>query len=736
MSRQFYRDLGLRRSATQTEIKAAYRDLAKRYHPDKNKAPSADAKFKQVAAAHETLSDPDKRRMYDMYGDDYENVQKQRSQQQQRHRQQDFDPFGRRRPQVPPIFSVTMTLTPENYRDLVEESESSWLLQFYHDHSEPCKEFAQRWEALAHKLSPMVRLGRVRIDDNFGLVQRYRSFLRCRQSAFFLQCDAPALILATVTADGETRAEAYRGGLNAEQVYEWVKRSFTDTRRVVAAVQASEAGLQHFLRPPPRRGRAAAAGQGDLGAAAKPKALFFTSRAAADSLLARYIASHFQETISLGAVHIDGGLHANTDAARLATACGVTELPAVAVWADGARTSQPAVHLIGASPDTKQRSALIADIARTAAPSVPLLSAANLHALCAPGAWDDEGSFCVLLLLPRPWSEWDADARRAFTTLQALKTGGGSTGRVRYAWVDAIRQLPFAQFLRTAAPATQLPAAATAEQDARRPGIFALRGHEGGAGLRRVRVARYDAGPMAEVTQLTLRTWLESLQESRNWRAAKAAPPPLRAAARPAVHWRLYAWAVQGGWLLLVLLLGGFGALAWCWPDIAKAMGAADVKAGQAKQAGQQQQAQAQQQAQQQARQQAQQAQQARSRPESEPEPSPSRQQSSGGAAPSPPQEPARRPSVPDTGHLPRLSAGMPVPMPRCIHCRHPDIPTPQHPPHLPVPRQPPPSRPATAHRPLDPLPRPPPSPPHPSPPPLQRASSSSRPRRTSSSAS
>ena len=649
MLRQLYRDLGLRRSATQTEIKAAYRDLAKRYHPDKNKAPNADTKFKQVAAAHETLSDPDKRRLYDMYGDDYENVQKQRSQQQQQYRRQDFDPFGRRRPQVPPIFSVTMTLTPENYRDLVEESESSWLLQFYHDHSEPCKEFAQRWEALAHKLSPMVRLGRVRIDDNFGLVQRYRSFLRCRQNAFFLHCDAPALILATVGADGETRAEAYRGGLSAEQVYEWVKRSFTDTRRLVTAVQASEQGLQAFLRLASRGGRAAV--PGDLGAAAKPKALFFTSRAAADSLLARYIASHFQESIALGAVHIDGGLHARTDAARLAAACGVTELPAVAVWADGARTSQPAVHLIGASPDTRQRSALIANIARTATPSVPLLGAANLHALCAPGAWDDEGSFCVLLLLPRAWSEWEAEAKRAFTTLQALKLGGGSTGRVRYAWVDAIRQQPLAQYLRATAPAAG-PAlsAAAAEHDAKRPAIFALRGQEGGAGLRRARVARY-AGPLAEVTQLTLRAWLESLQEGRNWRAAKAAPPPLRAAARPGVHWRLYAWAVQGGWVLILLLLGGLGALGWFWPDLVKAMAAADAKAGQARQAGQ-----AQQQQQQQAQQQA------RSRSEPEPEPSASRQPSRGssGAAPSPQPEPARRPSVPDTGHLPRLSAGMP----------------------------------------------------------------------------
>ena len=68
LARDFYRDLGLKRSASQADIKAAYRELARRYHPDKNKEPDAEAKFKRVAAAHETLSDPDKRRMYDAYG--------------------------------------------------------------------------------------------------------------------------------------------------------------------------------------------------------------------------------------------------------------------------------------------------------------------------------------------------------------------------------------------------------------------------------------------------------------------------------------------------------------------------------------------------------------------------------------------------------------------------------------------------------------------------------------------
>ena len=560
-------------------------------------------------------------------------MQKQREQHQHRQRQQDFfDPFGRRRPQAPPIFSVTMSLTPDNYRDLVEDSDTSWLLQFYHDHSEQCKEFAQRWEALAHKLSPMVKLGRVRIDDNFGLVQRYRSFLRCRQSAFFLQCDAPALILATTSADGETRAEGYRGGLNAEQVYEWVKRSFTDTRRVVSAVAASDAGLQAFLRPAPRRGREPP----ELGLV-PPRAIFFTSRAAADSLLARFIASSFKESLTFGSVQVEGGLQTGSEAARLASACGVTELPAVAVWADGARTSQPTVHLIGSSPDTRQRKALIAAIERSAVPSVPLLAASNLHTLCAPGAWDEDFAFCVLLLMPK-LSAWDQEAKRAFTTLQALKTGGGGTGRARYAWVDAQRQRPFATFLREAAPAVarqQQPPLGV--EEAKRPAIFALRGHEGGAGLRRVRVARYG-GALTEVTQQALRAWLESLQENRNWRAAKTPPPPLRASARPNWNVRFYAWAVNGGWLVILLLVGGGAAVAWYWPAIKRAL---DEQAGRTQPQHKP----------------PRHAQREASSPGKESEPS--QQRNNNGATPSPP-EPTRRAS--EANALPRLSAGIAAP--------------------------------------------------------------------------
>ena len=66
--KDYYEVLGVSKDASQAEIKKAYRQLSKKYHPDINKAPGAEEKFKEVTEAYEVLSDEQKRANYDQYG--------------------------------------------------------------------------------------------------------------------------------------------------------------------------------------------------------------------------------------------------------------------------------------------------------------------------------------------------------------------------------------------------------------------------------------------------------------------------------------------------------------------------------------------------------------------------------------------------------------------------------------------------------------------------------------------
>jgi len=69
MSKSLYETLGISENATQSEIKKAYRNLAKQYHPDINKTPEAEEKFKEINGAYEVLGDEEKKKQYDQYGD-------------------------------------------------------------------------------------------------------------------------------------------------------------------------------------------------------------------------------------------------------------------------------------------------------------------------------------------------------------------------------------------------------------------------------------------------------------------------------------------------------------------------------------------------------------------------------------------------------------------------------------------------------------------------------------------
>jgi curved DNA-binding protein len=69
MAKSLYETLGVGENASAEEIKKAYRKLARKYHPDINKDPEAQEKFKEINAAYEVLSDPEKKAQYDRFGD-------------------------------------------------------------------------------------------------------------------------------------------------------------------------------------------------------------------------------------------------------------------------------------------------------------------------------------------------------------------------------------------------------------------------------------------------------------------------------------------------------------------------------------------------------------------------------------------------------------------------------------------------------------------------------------------
>lgn len=70
----FYELLGVGRDATADELQRAYRKLARQHHPDINKDPGAEEKFKQVSEAYDVLSNPEQRKRYDAFGDDFRRV--------------------------------------------------------------------------------------------------------------------------------------------------------------------------------------------------------------------------------------------------------------------------------------------------------------------------------------------------------------------------------------------------------------------------------------------------------------------------------------------------------------------------------------------------------------------------------------------------------------------------------------------------------------------------------------
>src|ERR1700760_2853815 len=74
MVQNFYEILGVSRDADPADIQRAYRRLARQHHPDVNKTSGSEERFKEIAEAYDVLSDPELRRKYDAFGEDFRQV--------------------------------------------------------------------------------------------------------------------------------------------------------------------------------------------------------------------------------------------------------------------------------------------------------------------------------------------------------------------------------------------------------------------------------------------------------------------------------------------------------------------------------------------------------------------------------------------------------------------------------------------------------------------------------------
>jgi curved DNA-binding protein len=112
MAKDYYNILGVSRTADDAELKKAFHKKAKLVHPDVNKDdPTAEARFKELNEAYDTLSNPDKRRMYDQFGPDFERMQ------QGGPSQRGGNPFGAGNP----FGGGAQSVDPSAFEDLMKE---------------------------------------------------------------------------------------------------------------------------------------------------------------------------------------------------------------------------------------------------------------------------------------------------------------------------------------------------------------------------------------------------------------------------------------------------------------------------------------------------------------------------------------------------------------------------------------------------------------------------------------
>ncbi|KAJ8674390.1 hypothetical protein QAD02_005652 [Eretmocerus hayati] len=176
VAEDYYKLLGVDRTADQRDIRRAFKKIAVTEHPDKKlDDPDAHAKFVKLTTAYEVLKDPDLRKKYDLYGEEGLDDSKRHSKYHSYTYYQNN--FG--------IYDDDLqivTLNRNDYFESVYDSEKIWFINFYSPMCSHCHHLAPDWRKVAKDLEGVIRVGAVNCEDDYHLcsqvgIQSYPTLL-------------------------------------------------------------------------------------------------------------------------------------------------------------------------------------------------------------------------------------------------------------------------------------------------------------------------------------------------------------------------------------------------------------------------------------------------------------------------------------------------------------------------------------------------------------------------------
>ena len=444
-----YRLLDVGRGAAESEIKKSYRKLSLKYHPDKQQGKTAEEvekaanRFMTIQKAYETLSDPEKKRNYDMTGfadprDAYKASPGGRGGGAQRRSPgsrggwdsdsggfpgaggRGFGGFGF--PQADPITSETQELTPKNFEKLVFSSNKAWLVQVYHDASEKCQRAAPIWDQTARTLDGSAKLGRVNMATYPELAAKVAPQHRF-SSSVVLPNDLPVVIGFDKECSSFSCRKRYRGFMRETALSKYVLDRMLKYKEIPEFTRDT---LPGFLENEPN----------------KVKFLVFLSRSTSTQPLLRRAASEYERDVAFAVVH-----HKRNDASYWMKKFGVRAHSAVMVIKeDGKKIVEHDV-----TGKDKLRELLV----EHKLPILPQLHAASLKSTgCQPGGLVQ---VCVVVLGVQGWALEDAkkvlrDAKLSLDSStespnNPLVAALGENKELAFAWVDAASQGAFCKAL-------------------------------------------------------------------------------------------------------------------------------------------------------------------------------------------------------------------------------------------------------------------------------------------------